>query len=225
MDARLDGWATLTLAAAMACVALGASAAEKAPDPKRQTVVEGEVSIQADRFERDPKTRRLVGEGHVLAVWGRQRVQCERMEWQPPEKPGARGRFVYEGNVRITIKPKETKRVKPGRKKPEGWRGTCGRAEHDPASGRIEMKKGNGPQRPRLWRGETYGEADTIVLIPGQMAFELIGNPLVHGGSMWELGGVGPSVIKELERKHREQLERAREGRKPSTADPSGPPR
>ncbi len=225
MDARLDGWAMLALAAAMACVALGASAAEKAPDPKRQTVVEGEVPIQADRFERDPETRRLVGEGHVLAVWDRQRVECERMEWLPPEKPEGSGRFIYEGNVRITIKPKEPKRAKPGRKKPKGWRGTCGTAEYDPATDRIEMKKGKAPQRPRLWRGKTYGEADTIVFIPGQGAFELIGAPTVHGGTMWGLAGVGPSLIKALEEKAKEQLRRPRDGPKPSTEDATEPPR
>lgn len=225
MSDRIGGWVTVGVAAAMACVALGASATEKAPDLERQTAVQGDVSIQADRFERDLETGRLVGEGHVLAVWGRQRVECERMEWQPPEKPEGSGRFVYEGKVRITVKAKEPERAKPGRKKPEGWRGTCGRAEYDPASDRIEMKKGKAPQRPRLRRGETYGEADTIVFIPGQGAFDLIGAPTVHGGTMWGLAGVDPSVIKELERKHREQLERAREGRKPSTADPSEPPR
>jgi len=225
MDARLDGWAMLALAAAMACVALGASAAEKAPAPKRQTVVQGEVSIQADRFERDLETRRLVGEGHVLAVWGRQRVECGRMEWQPPEKGGARGRFLYEGKVRITVKAKKPKRAKPGRKKPEGWRGTCGRAEYDPASDRIEMKKGKASQRPRLWRGKTCGEADTIVLIPGKGAYELIGAPIVSGGTMWGLAGVAPSLIKALEDKPKEQLRRPRDGPKPSTGDATQPPR
>ena len=152
-------------------------------------------------------------------------MQCERMEWLPPEKPGARGRFVYEGNVRITIKPKEPKRAKPGREKPEGWRGTCGRAEYDPATDRIEIKKGKASQRPRLWRGKTYGEADTIVFIPGEGAYTLIGAPMVSGGTMWGLGGVDPSVIKELERKHREQLKRSREGRKLPARDPTEPSR
>lgn len=246
MGLRIVGRATMAVVVAVVSVALGAepppaekqggaSAAEKAPAQRRQTVVQDGASIQADRFERDPKTHRLVGVGNVLVVLGKQRVQCERMEWQPPREPDGRGRFLFEGKVRITIDeskvdlafaaawlPRDPDRPKPKRRKPGVVRGTCGRAEYEPATGRIVMKKGKEPQRPRLSDTRTYGEADMIVLVLGKGGFELIGSPLINGRSPKGALPADPPVsekeakqtkeeYREMLRRRIEALDRARE--------------
>jgi len=200
MNRWIHGEIAVGIIAAVACAARGAEPRVE----ERDRVAQGSVEIQADRFERDPETRRLLAEGNVLAVWDGQRVECERVEWLPPDRPDDRGRFVYEGKVRVTIKQGGPKRATPEQQTAEGWRGTCGRAEHDPATDRIEMKKGKAPGRPKLWRGRVCGEADTIVVVPRQWALDLIGNPNVQGGSMLELVGGDPSVAKELERRLKE---------------------
>jgi len=76
---------------------------------------------------------------------------------------------------------KSDERPKPGPVPKDAWQATCAKADYDLKAGRLVMSGKTKDGRPRLSRGQGYGEADMIVFVPDDGYYELIGSPIIHG--------------------------------------------
>ncbi|MFP4056943.1 MAG: LptA/OstA family protein [Candidatus Brocadiia bacterium] len=179
--------------------AWAAAGEEKKPAPEGQ-------KPQAQQFENlDVWAQHVVYEGkenkftftnNVTVIKGDLKVDCDRMTGFIDPETRQITDVTALGNVRMV----SVATVKIG---PDGlpvtttpsdaWRARAGRADYDLTADRIVLKSVPGAQRPQMWRGAGYAEADTIVFYPDKGTFDLEGSPVIRGELPTGPASTGPA--------------------------------
>ena len=173
------------VATLLAAAALAVAAGSEPSPPKKAAEDLERLEVWADRVIYHADTGKFAFTGRVIVLKGNLRVDCQQMEGtiDPKTRQFIRITAIAEVQmltVDIPALGPDGRPVAPSAL-PDAWRATCSRADYDLRDGRIVMKGAEGKQRPRLWRAKGYGEADTIIFIPGKGEYELIGDPVIRG--------------------------------------------
>ena len=172
--------ACLVAAGAVAGEAAG-PAAKKPAEPAQE-----QLEVWAARVVYNGDQGTFLFSGNVTVIKGDLRVDCARMEGLIDAKTRKITKVSATGGVRMlslgTIRREATDERPPLGKLPkDAWQATCGKADYDLKAGRLVMSGKSKEGRPRLTRGEGYGEADMIVFVPDKGEYELIGSPVIRG--------------------------------------------
>jgi len=197
--------AALCLAVLVAALAAAGEAAKPAPKKKAEPKLT-RLEVWADRIQYHGKKNAFEFTGKVTVVREDMRVDCERMDGEIDPKTRRITKVRASGGVEMVSvgkipRTRSDERPTIGKVPQDAWQATCGKAEYDLEAGRLIMSGKTKEGRPRLRRGDGYGEADRIVFIPDEGYYELLGSPIIHGAM--EIGPV-------------------RQPAKPATATPAG---
>jgi len=197
--------AVLCLATLAASLAAAGEAVKPAPKKKAEPKLT-RLEVWADRIQYHGKRNAFEFTGKVTVIREDMRVDCERMDGEIDPKTRRITKVRATGGVKMVSVGKirrtgSDERPAIGKPPQDAWHATCGKAEYDLAAGRLIMSGKTKEGRPRLRRGDGYGEADRIVFIPDEGYYELLGSPIIHGAM--ETGPVRPPA-------------------KPATATPAG---
>ncbi|MFC1805426.1 LptA/OstA family protein [Planctomycetota bacterium] len=181
--------AAFCLACLVAAAALAADApkrkAKAKPGPKKPPKKLERLEVWAESIKYDGGKGTFKFNGNVTVIKGDMRVDCERMDGLIDAKTRRISKVSAVGNVRMvsvgTIERKGEERPKIGPLPKDAWQARCAKADYDLKGGRLVMSGKTKDGRPRLTRGEGYGEADMIIFVPDKGEYELIGSPVIHG--------------------------------------------
>lgn len=177
--------AALCLVTLVAALAAAGEAAKPAPKKKPEPKLT-RLEAWADRIQYHGKKNAFEFTGNVTVIREDMRVDCERMDGAIDPKTRRITKVRATGGVEM-VSVGEIRRTGSGERptigKPpqDAWQATCGKAEYDLKAGRLIMSGKTKEGRPRLRRGDGYGEADMIVFIPDEGYYELLGSPIIHG--------------------------------------------
>ena len=174
---------------ALACLvaAVGTAGQPTKPKPKPKPEKKAErLEVWAERVVYSGGKGTFMFTGEVTVLKNDLRVDCERMEGVVDAKTREITKVSALGRVRMVSvgeikRGKGDERPKPGPVPEDAWRATCAKADYDLKAGRLVMTGKTKDERPRLRRGQGYGEADMIVFVPDDGYYELIGSPVIHG--------------------------------------------
>ncbi|MFW6163176.1 MAG: LptA/OstA family protein [Planctomycetota bacterium] len=176
-----------SLAFAVACLMTALGLAGEAEKPKDEPKEQLErLEVWAERIIYQAGKGRFEFTGTVTVLKSDMRVDCERMVGVADAKTRRITQISAVGNVRMQTfgqvqRPEGDERPKLKAVPEDAWRATCGRADYDVDTDRLVMTGESEQGRPRLSRGDGFGEADKITFYPSKGEYTLEGSPRIHG--------------------------------------------